>query len=677
MRHLLGSSVLVFLAALVGASGCGDDAPDDIGGGGRGSGGKAQAGDAGTPDSGAGGANGGSANAGGGGEAGGATETGALIRATIDSEVGVLLDELSLELRQIWAEELLKKPESFWIDRARVQANLSAYRLTFRNFFYEPEEEGAPPVRAQLPLPPQELWKIELSAEPELVERDGHHLVIVPYRLSSTLVTSAASVVEAEPTLVPIGGTWEEPLIFPLDPELLLQRTGYACMDEEEFPPNSVDGENVATFYDQECEAAVDDGDETENTDCHITEHPEESCVEALDRAVGKIETAAKFERLPWSETIAAAFRTGEITNPDGADLAVVGSGLDVNRIIYRYVPEDSCAVAESCVTGTGWRRLLQFDASVRNLGAHALNIGDVDYYIEENPTELGDHNIYVYSDCHRHYHFSHYGDFLLKTGDDFVGNKQAFCLQSTQRYSNNESSPLHHPYGSCSYQGIQAGWGDDYGAGIDCQWIDITDVDLAKGEVAADLEFTANPDGFLCEGSPVLDDDGKLTFEPTEFKTPDGKPVDRPVCDFESSWDKNNLQARELSLRAGGLIETACSRGQIGPLRDCDFKQLPGTAAGLVCSPGASVRLRCSTSAIGELAAVRVCDYSAALDAGVACVYRDSLVTASVDHDVSVLQLKCPEAKDEREPGGKISVYTAPLLPDGDRAAVDCELVE
>lgn len=35
---------------------------------------------------------------------------------------------------------------------------------------------------------------------------------------------------------------------------------------------------------------------------------------------------------------------------------------------------------AEGCVSGTGWRRLLQFDASVHNLGAQALGIGDLDY---------------------------------------------------------------------------------------------------------------------------------------------------------------------------------------------------------------------------------------------------------------------------------------------------------
>lgn len=53
-----------------------------------------------------------------------------------------------------------------------------------------------------------------------------------------------------------------------LEPELLLKRTGYACMDESEFPPNSVDAEN--TFYDHECQAALEE-DEVFNSNCHIT----------------------------------------------------------------------------------------------------------------------------------------------------------------------------------------------------------------------------------------------------------------------------------------------------------------------------------------------------------------------------------------------------------------------
>ena len=83
---------------------------------------------------------------------------------------------------------------------------------------------------------------------------------------------------------------------------------------------------------------------------------------------------------------------------------------------------------------------------------------------------------MFEYSTCHQHYHFSHYGKFSLGFGNQHFVSKRAFCLESTSRYANNETTPLTHPY-SCHFQGIEAGWGDDYIAGIDCQWIDVSSV--------------------------------------------------------------------------------------------------------------------------------------------------------------------------------------------------------
>ena len=65
------------------------------------------------------------------------------------------------------------------------------------------------------------------------------------------LVSDGASPGESERKLANVGGTWREPFILPVDPELLLQRTGYACMDEDQFPFGSVDSEEVDSFYDQ------------------------------------------------------------------------------------------------------------------------------------------------------------------------------------------------------------------------------------------------------------------------------------------------------------------------------------------------------------------------------------------------------------------------------------------
>ena len=595
---------------------------------------------------------------------GGVTEpprTGALISASLQGRVGYLLDELPMGMRDRVADQLIAQPEAAWRDRARAQVALTSYRLAFRDAFYDEEE-----AKGQLPLPPVEKWQISLLGNPRRVQLAGHDLVLVDYALQSTLLTDVDSPGASDPELGNVGGSWDEPFVLPLDPELLLQRTGYACMDEDQFPPNSVDGENVATFYDQDCEGGEDSG-------CHITESADESCVEALERTIGSASVDLHFERVAWDPALAAQARVGDAGRA-GADLEVIGEGLDNRRVIYRYIGADSCAMAENCVTGLGWRRLLQFDASIKNVGKDALHIGDVNYFLDSPDPLLTNHNIFVYSECHEHYHFAHYGAFELDAGGATLGNKQAFCVQSTARYSNNETSPLTHPYGSCDYQGIQAGWGDDYGAGIECQWIDVSDV-APDAPVTARLDFKVNPDQFLCEGSPVLDADGEPVFEDSGFRTGGGLTVDRPECTFNTNWDANNDDSRSLTLNpTGSFVTDPCTRGQLGPFRDCGFEAGVDSVTELACAPGSSISLRCSVPSGAAPGVVRVCEYSEKLSTGVACVYRDALANHLIDGSNVELNVECPEARDAIEVGGHVSLYSGPAIP-GDDVAVSCRV--
>ena len=123
-----------------------------------------------------------------------------------------------------------------------------------------------------------------------------------------------------EPELAKVGGVWDEPFILPVDPELLFQRTGYACMDEVGFPLNSVDSEETAVFYDQECVAQG----ELSKTECHQTALPKDSCVDALDKSVGKIETKVHFERLPWDKAVAEWQAIEMHAKADGNKKAVI-----------------------------------------------------------------------------------------------------------------------------------------------------------------------------------------------------------------------------------------------------------------------------------------------------------------------------------------------------------------
>jgi Lysyl oxidase len=609
------------------------------------------------------------------GEAGVSPE-GALIRVTTTSRVGVLLDEIPMSQRDRVAAALLAKPDAFFIERAKRQLVLATYRLNFRASFY-PSEDGGAQLKQQLPLPPDSVFDIELLAPggdaggvARRAEVEGHDYVLVDYKLTALLVTDKDSPGTSEPMLGYIGGTWDEPFIFPVDPELLIQRTGYACMDEAEFPPNSVDSEDPEFFYDQECEVEP----ELTKDGCHYTEQPESSCVGALTAHVGSVALDLHYERIAWDEGLAAAARVGEVESPGVADLDVVGEELSVNRLTYRYIGEGSCALAEACVGGTGWRRLLQFNASEKNVGTEPINVGNVDYFVDdpENPTPNANHHVYQFSACHGHYHFNYFATFTYG-GDSGLGSKRAFCLESVARYSNHEYSPTWSPYSDCSFQGISPGWGDQYNAGIECQWVDVTTIDTSEGAVTQPLGLRSNPEGFLCEGAPVLDDEGQVTWEETDLTTETGDPVDRPVCDEKPDWDGNNYDEIDVTLPTPGkgMITEPCTRGQIGPLRNCGYAYDETVYS---CTPGETVTLSCSGADAFEPHAVRVCEASHVLGAGVACVERDALGKTVVESDVvSSVTFTCPEARDATETGGKYSLYTGPVFPEDEATPITC----
>src|SRR5262249_6639832 len=160
---------------------------------------------------------------------------GALVRLTMSSAVGVLTDEVPASARSRVEAALLGRPRAFWEALARRQVSATDYRLVFRPAFYSPSTG-----RQQLPLPPPETWKISIDRGPRLLSIDGHRLIGFEYTFQSVLVSDAGSPGAAEPLLARVGGQWSEPFVLPADPELLFARTGFACLDESEFPPNSV-----------------------------------------------------------------------------------------------------------------------------------------------------------------------------------------------------------------------------------------------------------------------------------------------------------------------------------------------------------------------------------------------------------------------------------------------------
>ena len=149
------------------------------------------------------------------------------------------------------------------------------------------------------------------------------------------------------------------------------------------------------------------------------------------------------------------------------------------------------CAVAEGCITTPGKRNLVRFDVATPNFGTADLILG--------NPADHPDW--FVYSPCHQHYHLKGFSEYRLRNGNGIVvtGHKQAFCLEDLSRYWTGYPS---HGY-TCANQGISVGWGDVYGAYLDCQWLDITGVPSGNYFI----EVVINKSGMIDEGLNVFPD--------------------------------------------------------------------------------------------------------------------------------------------------------------------------
>ncbi|MEQ1501369.1 MAG: lysyl oxidase family protein [Myxococcota bacterium] len=128
----------------------------------------------------------------------------------------------------------------------------------------------------------------------------------------------------------------------------------------------------------------------------------------------------------------------------------------------------DSCEMVEGCINAPGERRLLRFDTTTPNIGEGDLYLG--------RPEEVDD--VFVYSECHDHYHLETYAQYEVLDGLGGVvapGHKQAFCLMDFEPWADGVqwSDGQYH----CGFQGISTGFADTYDSYLDCQFVDITDV--------------------------------------------------------------------------------------------------------------------------------------------------------------------------------------------------------
>ena len=155
------------------------------------------------------------------------TDPGSLVYVTANSKVSVNLDEFATDpamLARIVAA-LKAKDSQFWIDRATEQIWLTQFRFVFRPLFIAD--------RYQLPLTQPNHWNFVIHGNATRDRSiDGHDSVYVDYTWSTYILSDYNSPGISEPKLGKIGGKWIEPFILPSDPYNIIQRTGYACMDE-------------------------------------------------------------------------------------------------------------------------------------------------------------------------------------------------------------------------------------------------------------------------------------------------------------------------------------------------------------------------------------------------------------------------------------------------------------
>ena len=211
---------------------------------------------------------------------------------------------------------------------------------------------------------------------------------------------------------------------------------------------------------------------------------------------------------------------------------------------------EDSCAMIEGCVDGTGVRTLLRFSVVTANVGEADLVFG--------RPRE--NESLFEYSACHDHFHFEEYADYALKDEEEAVvavGHKQAFCLMDSEQHLTDDPSVREQARYNCAFQGISRGWEDRYGSHLDCQWIDVTDV--APGPYRLDV---------VINGERVIEE---MSYENNAASTAVEVPpldislpcrgVQLPGKRRSCGWTMDRLGACE----QGHLVEIGCGGCDLG----------------------------------------------------------------------------------------------------------------
>ena len=235
-------------------------------------------------------------------------------------------------------------------------------------------------------------------------------------------------------------------------------------------------------------------------------------------------------------------------------------------RVVWQYFTAADCAVVEECIVQPGWRRLLRFDTFTPNVGTGDFRMGPP----QDHP------ELFQYSMCHMHYHFNGYASYTLLDSAGHTaatGHKQAFCLEDFEA-SSPTASP--NPTYDCNNQGISVGWGDLYGAYLDCQWIDVTDVAPGNYTIRIDIN------GGSAAATHLITE---LSYDNNTANAPVTIPVDNPAVDPLAACSPTIDGVRDCGwLNAGTFDCTAGATVNVGCGGSCGVGSCTGDALLRVC---------------------------------------------------------------------------------------------
>jgi|AntRauTorcE11898_2_1112593.scaffolds.fasta_scaffold04323_4 hypothetical protein len=227
--------------------------------------------------------------------------------------------------------------------------------------------------------------------------------------------------------------------------------------------------------------------------------------------------TTAESDSEPSDDQVEANQSTDDqVENRSGANFV---PGVRDFSVSTEEFDESSSDVEDGFIT-PGEHRLLRFDIIIYNVGDSDAELGR-----PENRSDL-----FEDSESHGHAHLKDFNNYiLLNESGERTGatRKQTFCLRDMYQ---TRSTATNSSQFDCGYQGISAGWADEYVSSLPGQYIVIDD--LPDGEYT--LQATTNAAGTVdetCDSDNTVQVDLRISDDTVTVHTSQSHYVRPSAC--------------------------------------------------------------------------------------------------------------------------------------------------